>query len=1157
REGLFPPQILVMTFTEAATAELRERVRERLAQGARYFADRVGAPGDDFLRQLRSQIAPEQWSLCAWRLDLAAQWMDEAAIFTIHGWSSRMLKTHAFDSASLFEQTRLEDADNLRLRCVQDYWRRWFYALDASALQALKPIGSTPQELHNKLAALWKLSELAPGGAPAAAQAPDVLLARWAVWQRQRVALEAPARLGWKAPVIQAIEDVASAKILKNYRANWLPGWLEQMADWAQGGDIDAETLARFSSTTLVDKGWAQAARWPVLDQIEALHTHLQAEPQVVDDLLAHAAQAIDRAYRSAKAQAAQFDFSDLLQNLYRALQAPDGRLAAAIAAQYPVALVDEFQDTDPWQFGSLSKIYGGPRNMNAGGAPALSVDNVPHPARGLIMIGDPKQAIYSFRGADLATYLQAREQVQGIYTLPGNYRSTAGVVAAVNTVFGQASAPFGSVPFLPVTASNPDVLPLQVAGQPQTAMTVWHLPYDKTPTKPVLLADMAAVFATQMVALLNSGAARSGDMAVLVRDWSEAAAIREALRLRGVRSVYLSERNSVFASAQAQDLWRILRAVASPGNNRLLRAALATLTWGLSWPALHAVLADEAAWDALVEQFMQWQRVWRTQGFLPMLSRLLHDQGLAARLLQDPAQGERALTNLLHLGELLQAQSLQLQGEGALLRYLAQQLLHPKTSGEAAQLRLESDAHLVQVVTLHKAKGLEYPLVFLPFVSLYKEEKKDSGRPDTERLAEDIRLLYVALTRAKQALWLGVAQAGGDVEGKTPMVKSALSALLGRSAPGDLWACLQRWACADIAVLTAPAATLDLFEPVLTATVHQGARVVQRQLSVRWWSASFSALTRDLAHASAPEVSAGSELDERLQDAQTDHRLDASDPALNAMPDPTPDGMQPAPDLLTSASAWNDFPAGSAYGTLLHDLLEWQARHGWPGAGAGTSIEVAQEWTALLARSSRRLNLSPQHAALLPVWVQQVVEQKMPLALVNQAQRAIQLKALQAQDMWPEMGFSLPVHSLGSAPLDQLITSQVWPGVARAPLQPRQLQGMLTGFMDLVLLHQGRYYVLDYKSNKLPDYAAAQLQHAMLAHRYDVQATLYLLALHRLLKARLADYDYDRHVGGALYVFLRGAGQANCGVLHLKPPRALIEALDKAFCQPQAGEGG
>ncbi len=1130
--GLFPPQILVMTFTEAATAELRERIRERLALSARYF--QTGAPelADDFLRTLREQIAPEQWPDCAWRLDMAAQWMDDAAIFTIHGWSSRMLKTHAFDSASLFTQSRVEDSDRLKLIAAQDYWRHWFYALDVQALPALKAIGDTPQALLDKLQALWRSAERAPRADAPDPESPDSLLARWSQWQQRRVELEAAARPGWTAQVIQSIQDVAAAKTLSNYRANWLSGWLTQMADWVQGEDIAPDTLARFTLSTLQDKGWAAAANWPVFAQLETLYDHLQTEPDVVNDLLAHAAVAVARAYQAVKAQAAQFDFADLLQNLYRALQAPDGRLASAIRTQYPVALVDEFQDTDPWQFGSLIKIYSGFRNVDEGYDPVLC-SNAALPA--LIMIGDPKQAIYSFRGADLATYLTARDQAQGIYTLPGNYRSTPGVVAAVNQVFGQADAPFGSVPFVPVQACNAKVVPLQVAGNVQTAMTVWHLHYPKPPAKDLFLSDMAAVFATRMVALLQSRAAQPGDMAVLVRDWREAQAIRDALAQRGVRSVYLSERNSVYASREASDLWRMLRAVVNPGHNRLVRAALATRTWGLSAQALDALFADEAAWDGVVEQLMQWQRVWRVQGFLPMLYRLLHDQGLAGRLLQATSQGERSLTNLLHLGELLQAASLELQGEGALIRHLEDQLRRPQTSGEAGQLRLESDAHLVQVVTLHKSKGLEYPLVFLPFVSNYRAEGKDSERPDEERLSEDIRLLYVALTRAKQALWLGVAQLKGDVEGKTPSVKSALSALLGRSTPGDLWERLQSWACEHIAVLSAPEPDDARYQPAAEAKTPQAAKLPQRVLVRGWWSASFSALTRDLAHG-APTTPLPSERDEHQVDAQIDAAQDNNLPELPL-----------ATDLLSTEPALNSFPAGSRYGTLLHDLLEWQAQHGWPTA--------SEEWQTLLTRQSERLNLLPEHRAMLDRWISTIIKQKLPIAHIKQAQTAIELGVIQARDMWPEMGFSLPVQALGSQQLDQLISQHIWPQHPRIRLERRQLEGMLTGFMDLVLLHEGRYYVLDYKSNRLPDYSAPSLQQAMLAHRYDVQASLYLLALHRLLKSRLHGYRYEQHIGGALYLFLRGVDQPGCGMLHLSAPGGLVEGLDEAFSRGQAGD--
>jgi exodeoxyribonuclease V beta subunit len=1178
--GLQPAQILVMTFTDAATAELRQRIRQRLAQAALFFRQRDA--GDAFLQHLGAPIAPAQWPLCAQRLDLAAQSMDCAAIFTIHGWSRRMLQSHAFDSASLFTQELVMDAAQLKRQAAQDYWRRWFYALDAQALGALAALGDTPEALLARLQPLWDLAERDPAQPLRAAPAPTEVIEQWRTWAQQGAALQAQARAAFSAAAAQAVCDAGYARQIKNLRSPTLDKHLVALHVWAAGADLPDDALAFFAASALQAKGWAQAADWPLFTALGAWHQHQQAQPQVLEAVLAHAAFEVGHAYQQAKAQAAQFDFSDLLQKLYHALHASDGRLAQTVASQYPVALVDEFQDTDPWQFGALEKIYSKQRNIHGG----------------LILIGDPKQAIYGFRGADLATYLQARQQVAGLHTLAGNFRSTAGVVAAVNRVFGQASAPFGSVPYQPVVAANPAVQPLCVQGAVQPALTVWHFDDADCTTKECLTDALAQVCASQMVALLNAGAARPAQMAVLVRDRHEAAAVRGALAVRGVRSVYLSERSSVFASEQALDMWRILRAVANPGAAALVRAALATSTWGLSWDALAALNGDEAAWEAQVEQFVQWQRVWRTQGVLPMLHRLLHDSALAPRLLARAEGGERVLTNLLHLGELLQAASQQVQGERGLLGYLQDQLRDPSASGEAAQLRLESDAELVQVVTLHKSKGLEYPLVFLPFAAHFKAEKP-GGRSDAERLDEDVRLLYVGLTRARSALWLGAASPHGDVAGKNPVVKSALSKLLGRQSPGDMAACLQRWASAEVVVQPAPAPTVDVYHSPPSTAAFAPARSAQRRLQAVAWRASFSALVRGLEGgvgadtpalapqwlaevaepvASSPEPVAESEGDQRRWDAAWDampRPPKAGAPALPAATGPL-QIAEPAPP------AFDDFPAGSAYGSLLHDALQWQAEHGWPAArcalpeglvvgGAGEGAEslpnpwAGTAWSAALDAAARGLGLSPQALHTLHAWVVQICKQNMPIALVDKALVAMQniaydalsLGQLQARQYWPEMAFALPLPRTSAQALDAVITRHLWPAQPRAALPERSLQGLLSGFMDLVLQHQGRYWVLDYKSNRLAGYAPELLQQAMLHHRYDVQASLYTLALHRLLRARLHGYDPQRHLGGALYWFVRGLHEPGAGLLTLPAPPALLDELDACLAEtpqpPQA----
>jgi exodeoxyribonuclease V beta subunit len=520
----------------------------------------------------------------------------------------------------------------------------------------------------------------------------------------------------------------------------------------------------------------------------------------------------------------------------------------------------------------------------------------------------------------------------------------------------------------------------------------------------------------------------------------------------------------------------------------------------------------------------------------------VLHDQSIPSRMLDIDvlnSDGERRLTNVMHLGDLLQTASASLQGEAALIRYLEQQIQNPKASGDTAQLRLESDANLVQVITIHKSKGLQYPLVFLPFASTFVPEKKDSGKDDADRLAEDIRLLYVALTRAEKALWIGLAEVKGDVDGASPQAKSAVSKLLQRQAKGDLAQKLQTWAaCKDIVVESAPKPDTTQYCPEAVSKVWKPALQPQRSLVSRWWTASFSALTRDLgAHAVSTPVLA-TERDERIDDAQIDSATQFTAQAGKVIP------------AAETVLPFNEFPAGSSYGTLLHDMLEWQFERGWPIADVAASQALMREWTALLQRKAMRLKLNEAQCILLGGWVQQMAMASLTLPGASSSDKSLVLSTLNRSNAWAEMAFTLPVHKLSASRIDSLIGRHILHGQARSPLQPLQLEGMLIGFMDLVLEHDGKYFVLDYTSNRLPSYGVESLQSAILAHRYDVQYTLYVLALHRLLKSRIVDYDYDQHVGGALYWFLRGIDQPGAGLFFDRPPRTLIDLLDQAFAQ-------
>jgi exodeoxyribonuclease V beta subunit len=1168
--ALTPPEILVVTFTEAATGELRDRIRARLVEASASFATdpaQVAArvPGEDLLHDLRADYPPDQWPACARRLRLAADWMDEAAISTIHGWCNRMLREHAFDSDSLFTQALEADHDDLLGEVVRDYWRTYFYPLEEDAAAAVRGWWATPDELFALLRGLLKYA------GSDAVPAPAETLRRA---QAETLSALAQAKQPWLAWTgqLRALLDEAVARKLVNGRkvqARWYGPWLDGLQAWAQGDQVVPE-VADGAWVRLTPAGlsevWVGSDPCPVhlaLEDMTTLRARLAALPDGREDVMRHAIDWVSARFEREQERRAQMGFDDLLTKLRRALTGPNGRrFAELVRVQFPVAMIDEFQDTDATQYAIFDAIYG------------VAADD---DSRALVLIGDPKQAIYAFRGADIHTYLAARRDTAGRHaTLDRNFRSTHAMVSAVNYVFdtaeqradGRGAFLFRSedddpLPFFTVGAKGRHEV-LQIDGAPAGALTCWWTPEGEKVGAGEYTRRMAEGCAAEVVRLLNLGQQcragfaqadgtlrplAAGDIAILVNKGAEADEVRRALSAGGVRSVYLSDQTSVFGSAVADDLARWLQACAEPADARLLRAALATPTLGLTWAGLDRINHDELHWEERIEQFRGYLRCWQRQGVLPMLRRLLHDFDVPRRLL---ALGqERTLTDALHLAEMLQVAGELLDGEHALIRHFAEQRGRDDRNPGARQVRLESDAGLVKVVTVHKSKGLEYPLVFLPFAAGFRATKADDvplrwhdddGQPrmalkadadvvervDAERLAEDLRKLYVALTRARFATWLGLAPVA-DFE------RSAIGYLVTGGAavpPADFGTVLTEFAagCEHVAVSTVPVSDGSRHEPVAGATGAERTLALPQRREA-WWIASYSALQmadggredgpRNAVSVPAPEDAAQEVFDE----ARLAHLREGA--------------TSPAAGLLTSAGP-HAFPRGADAGNFLHGLLEWAGTEGFD--------KVVADRKSLHDQVARRCNVAGWNEWIVPLqeWLESWLGAPLPLA------DGTQVRPRDLGRVKVEMEFWFATTNVDTRALDAVVRRHVLPGLARPALAPASLNGMLKGFIDLVFEHEGRYHVADYKSNWLgPNddaYTAQAMRDAILDHRYDLQYALYLFALHRFLRARLADYDYDTHVGGAAYVFLRGLGALTRGVHTERPPRALVDELDALF---------
>ncbi|HSC85406.1 MAG TPA: UvrD-helicase domain-containing protein, partial [Pseudomonas sp.] len=878
--------------------------------------------------------------------------------------------------------------------------------------------------------------------------------------------------------------------------------------------------------------------------------------------------------------------FDDLLNRLNEALHGPAGNdLAVTLRNQYPLALIDEFQDTDPVQYQIFDRIYpvtpdvasgslarkasSEDRDSTSGSARSeRETDNASEsrssPGGDLCFVGDPKQAIYAFRGADLATYLKARDAAARCYDLPFNFRSTAPLIAALNRLFDRPQ-PFAvdGLDYPPVSAGDKPraELVLPEADSSAPLALVWLGDEGLTKGR---AGEIAAIDTAQRIAGLLAASAegqayfdengarkplRGGNIAVLVASHREAASIAAELAVRGVPSVRRG-RDSVWHSEEADELAAVLAAYAEPGREGVLRYALASRLLGRDAAQLARCQEVEQEWDRERAAAEQYHQLWQQHGFMRVFRTWLDQEGVAERLLAG-IDGERRLTNLLHLAELLQTESLQRPGLEALLAWFNGQR-DSEGAGEDALLRLESDAERVQIVTIHTSKGLEYPLVFCPFLwdGRLLGQHTDSARCHDEHgqplldlgsaqldqhletarrevFAEKLRLTYVALTRAEYRLWLHwgpVVVPKPKKDGGLPdegLHSSALAWLLhGRELPGDDALGELAGHLTDQAG-TALAAELDR---LATSSSGQIARV--------------PLLDREANAAGEQRAQPPAQLQQFQRSLQSAWRI-GSFSGLAAgmhMEAPDRDGLA-MPDASEPGSGFFAFPRGARAGTCLHAILE-----DWARAKAPLAELVEPALTAHGISAELWAGIAREH-------LQRVLDSDLD-------GHGLTLASLQAARRLPELGFTFPVADLDVQRLRAILTDPAMGlaeplRLAAERLEFDSLKGFLKGFIDLTFEHAGRWYILDYKSNWLgPDashYGGERLLQALAGEHYYLQYLIYLVALRRFLRQRLADFQ-DEQLGGAYYLFLRGMPQA--GVYFARPSDELLDALDRLFAE-------
>lgn len=1158
-------RILVLTYTRAATLELKERIRARLIQMKQALAHSDHQDDkllEHLLKEARGRRKILNWSFA---LETALADFDNANIYNFHQFCQKVIKDYAVETGGLFDAEILPDNSPFLELAADDFWRKTVYHA-TPVLAAYLDDNFGPDKLRGLVRTVSSHNAGDDENVFPPVQAFDSAALERAVQVMEKHFREIQNL--WileRSEILRLLDaDDLNKKTYGGFRqtvAAGLDAFTRQLLPYPLPQGFEKLTSEGLKSKT--NKGrrtpehrffevWqAMAQTWEAFTKLAGAYMH---------NLKVEAYSYITTEMQVQKSLQNKLDFNDLILLVGRAvLKSNDKTLKLLLSQSFDAVMVDEFQDTDPLQYNLFSSLFADIKHL-------------------FFMIGDPKQAIYGFRGADVYSYFQAARDTRSAFTLTTNWRSTANLIHGVNQLFRcRKNHPFiaNEIRFNGAIA-NERITP-RFAGPP---LIFWYLDSrrpelgsracgsTKEPDTRISAENAAEAVscatAREILRLLRDEGLAPKDIAVLVNTNPQGMRIAKALAQLNIPATISSDQK-VFQTAEAKEMQGLIEGLAAPENMPKLRAAYATGLLGGVSPEYAETPANEVLWLMRLQKMRDWHRLFANYGFLGTFLNIIFSENSFTRLLQ-ASDGRRKVTNFIHLAELLhtaaQTLNLTLSGIG---RYLQQAAL--AGGGEDSDLRLETDDDVVQIVTVHKSKGLEYEVVFYPFgwegvrvdrsPGVYKYHSPEGAGFDfdyessayaefmQESQAEKLRLLYVALTRARHRCYVGYGRVrtwGSSTTEKfetaaltyllfsedlnpvqAPPVEALRQAFKSPVYNDErLKGALETLAKANfhsISVTDVPlGSVLGNYEPPTGQAAQL--RVLERSLFTNWRVTSFSSLTR--LSAESDDIFEGRDLEQ--DEAVAD--------------DFTLELVAPEPYSIF------ELPKGAHVGNFFHDLLE----------NLDFNVAARSVPTDLVLDKLREYNLNELFAPAL-------VELVHNLLNTNLTQRGDRVVLKDVRNLWKEMEFYFPLSLVTARELSALFSVDTACDLPESFVRQSAkftfapVEGYLKGFIDLAFGHNGRYYIADWKSNyegaHISAYHHDKLRHTVATHSYFLQYYLYTLALSQYLRLKQPDFNYERDFGGIFYIFLRGFAHKqgpgdDFGVFRDRPPLTLVNKLGR-----------
>jgi len=1143
-------RILVITFTNAATAELKSRIRQMIIDARLAFLS--GETPQEFFHQLLAEHSdPQSRKTMVQRCNEALANYDETAIYTIHGFCQRVLSDNAFAGGILFDMDIIADQTSLEKEFVEDFWRRHFYETDPMMAHYAVKMGITIETFMDLLQVAMNRSDIKiiPENIPFSRTALGRELENF--HEQLRVF-----KKRWKVEkdtIAALLRNEALSGVIYGKKAEGILTEIEQFFHVDEMSFPIPSCIRKLSAEELKRK--TKKNHETPSHEIFDLCRLLCDQSDRITSMLNHYFMELKKKFlESAKVDFPKLKkqknilyFDDLLHRVYEAVSNPGGeRFAELLRDQYSVVLVDEFQDRDPVQYAILRSVF------------LKEHQDEDHT---IFFIGDPKQSIYGFRGADIFAYLRAQKNIHRRYTMKYNWRSEQSLINAINVLFGTPTKPFvyDDIVYTPVekpTGQKTDAI--MIEGKNDAGMHWWFIPAqeDGKPMGVMVARERIIPLVIQEISeLLKAGFEKKAfigdqpisadDIAILVRKNSEAHAFKNALTDAGIPSVVYST-ESIYLSDQAEDIRRFMLGIISSENEGYLLSALNTPLFAYSGEDIVLLKQNDKHFQYVKTCFEHLKDVWEKKGFLTMFCGLLEQEDVRARI-SSHREAEKLLTNYMHLAHLLfSIQKNHHLQPLELLQRLESMMVQPDNQLEEQQQKLETDRHCVRVVTIHRSKGLEYPIVFCPFAwegwqklddqapvfyhddQNFWEQQVDLGsegltenisKAEKELLAEDCRLLYVSLTRAKNRCYFVTGNIG---DSRTRTVNYLFHRKFFENEekiPENLE--LIR----DIEDLVSRA-PLDFKIKILgefRETPHFASEKPKISISCRefkgniknsWKIASYTYLTKS-GHSE-------SEWDE----------------------DDTKDLFDKGEENGELGKSILTFPAGATSGLLLHEILEKVHFSGVDTPDTcNTILEVLNKY-----------NYSE-------IWkdpIQEMLGALVHTDLFLPGRQSFRLAQISPDACLKEMAFYFPLKKIDIRKVISILdnrSDRFDHGKAyeeKRRISPSVIEGFFKGFIDLVFEHKGRYYLADWKSNKLgmrpEDYDQDKMEREIYKSFYDLQYMIYTMALNQYLKQRIPNYCYEKYFGGVFYFFLRGIGlnsePSSRGVFFDRPPQISIDLL-------------